>query len=483
VTNIAAFISLQDLGYPKPTFRDAVNISRGVNRRTGIAILAKLNVDICLANFTHNLKIISNTQIRVISQIISERHQRELADKLRNERVHERPLVHRAQMLAAIKFVALFGNETSGNVFQKRDDFDILGELALTINSLFDFGTFDSKADERINEREIVKQMGPLFELNNPEAPINGMVRIREMLGNILEKEKWKKQLKNDEESLKLADQFERIFVFITGIGFEAYRDMTFAVYSYYFGNRQQLLDGVVPISFNPFASGNLISWSAIKGFLEQSSTSLEGLVDSLNCAEGGNRFLLNYTCFRERPIMRLGPKQFFCVDPGFLLEKLTSGFFWSVMNALGEGGEDEDRDRTLAFSRLWGSLFEEYVLRRLEDAYSYGSCSPLLSRPKYDDGNEAFDAAIDFGELLIVIQIKGLFVNIDAKFSGDADKFMEGINEKFGMKRGAAIEQHYRNIQLAFDADPKNRCSIQGLDVSKTKLIFPLGLRPPDKV
>jgi hypothetical protein len=54
----------------------------------------------------------------------------------------------------------------------------------------------------------------------------------------------------------------------------------------------------------------------------------------------------------------------------------------------------------------------------------------------------------------------------------------VDGINEKFGIKRGAALEQHLRNIQLTFDANIRSRRSIPGQDVSKKKLIFPLDER-----
>ena len=43
------FVSLQELGYPKPTVADAVQLVRPLNKRAALTLLARLNVDLCLA--------------------------------------------------------------------------------------------------------------------------------------------------------------------------------------------------------------------------------------------------------------------------------------------------------------------------------------------------------------------------------------------------------------------------------------------------
>src|SRR5688572_28930068 len=99
------FVSLQELGHPKPTVADAVQLVRPLNKRSALTLLARLNVDLCLASFSRDPKTRNQTQERIISNVIAERRRRELADKLRTARLDQRPLVHRAQLLLAMKLV------------------------------------------------------------------------------------------------------------------------------------------------------------------------------------------------------------------------------------------------------------------------------------------------------------------------------------------------------------------------------------------
>jgi hypothetical protein len=222
------FVSLQELGYPKPTVADAVRVVRTLNKHAALTLLARFNVDLCLATFSGDRETRNRTQQRIISYIIAERRRRELADKLRTAQVDRRPLVHRAQLLLAIKLVLVFAQENGGNQFRSRDDYDVLGELALIINSLFDFENLTG-LDEAILAREMAVQMAPLFELNNPEPLGNGIVRMQTMLGEFYEPHTWQKVLRNG-VALNLAAHLEWVFTIVTGMNFLEAQDLTFAI-------------------------------------------------------------------------------------------------------------------------------------------------------------------------------------------------------------------------------------------------------------
>lgn len=464
------FVSLQELGYPRPSISDAIKIRERVNKRAGLLTLAKMNIDVCLADIPRNLNTRREIQEKIIRNIISERLRRELADKLKTARVDERPLVHRAQLLIAMKLVAGFGRDNGGNELKSRDDFDALGDLAMIINSLFDFENLAGLSRYEL-ARTLAAEMAPPFELMNPEPVGNGMVRIREMLERILPRRAWLKQLNGP----NIASQLERIFVFITGLDFRSFRDMTFAMYGFYWGRKDEILKKDESVVLDMSDPSSVVGLGSVGGFLRQNSFTLERLSDLLDAPDSGKSFLLDFTVWRMNPIWQIDADRYACIDPAFLLEKLTAGFFWSVMNALGAGGEDEDKERTLAFSRLWGSLFEEYVIKTLVEIFSDGPFASLLPRPPYENGDEAFDAVIDYGKSAIVVQIKGLFVPSAAKSSGEAGPFFTGIHGKFGLEPKAALEQHLRNIQMTFNENKGERRRVPGFDTASKRTVFPV--------
>jgi hypothetical protein len=178
------FVSLQELGHPKPRIEDAIQLVRTLNKEAALTLVTRMNVDLCLAGLSRDPETRNKTQERIISNIIAERRLNELKEKVRAARVDQRPLVHRAQLLLAIKLILAFAQDNGGNQFRTRDERDVLGELALIINSLFDFENLRG-LDAPTLAREVAAQMSPLFELNNPEPLGNGMIRMHTMLGEL----------------------------------------------------------------------------------------------------------------------------------------------------------------------------------------------------------------------------------------------------------------------------------------------------------
>jgi hypothetical protein len=110
----------------KPRIEDAIAIAKTLNREAALTVLARFNIDSCLATIGGNPSIRSDVQSKIISQTISERRRQELAEKLQGSKLHERPLVHRAQLLVAMKLVMAFGKDSGGNKLERRDDLDNL---------------------------------------------------------------------------------------------------------------------------------------------------------------------------------------------------------------------------------------------------------------------------------------------------------------------------------------------------------------------
>ena len=53
---VAAYISLPELGEPKPTLRDVVQIARTINRDAGLIVLAQMNLFLGAAAIKQDLE-------------------------------------------------------------------------------------------------------------------------------------------------------------------------------------------------------------------------------------------------------------------------------------------------------------------------------------------------------------------------------------------------------------------------------------------
>jgi hypothetical protein len=214
--------------------------------------------------------------------------------------------------------------------------------------------------------------------------------------------------------------------------------DLTFGVWAYY--NSLTITDIVEAQSlanFNPMNSRNVISGKYMVKALDRYAVNF-GEVAGLRFGRAdGPGFLTDHSALKSRPIWKFGDDNYLCIDPAFVQERLSSGVYWTIIKAL-------DADDGVHFARLWGRLFEQYLWAVLESIYP---AERVWRSPRYDDGNEAFDAVIDFGDRLVVIQAKATFAPVEAKYAPDPEKFFGGMASRFGDEPGAAIRQIRENL------------------------------------
>src|SRR5688572_25566777 len=98
-----------------------------------------MNVDLCLAGLSRDPQTRNKTQERIISNIIAERRLNELKEKVRTARVDQHPLVHRAQLLLAIKLILAFAQDNAETSFVPVMNATSWENWQLITNSLFDF--------------------------------------------------------------------------------------------------------------------------------------------------------------------------------------------------------------------------------------------------------------------------------------------------------------------------------------------------------
>ena len=125
---------------------------------------------------------------------------------------------------------------------------------------------------------------------------------------------------------------------------------------------------------------------------------------------------------FRQFPFMRLDANGVLILDLEFLAELLTSGVYWNIFDSL-------PPNRRESFKELWGRLFEIYGVALLKDFYPHAS-GILAADVNYNGGQ--VDALLDFGEAVVVFEIKSSLLTEAAKRGGDRSKFVADFERKF---------------------------------------------------
>ncbi len=467
---IATVISLTELGYSKPTWDDARKLVQGLNRDAAFIVLAQFNLFLAVASIQsyqdNDLKIRRFAQERVIANIISAKRLEEIRQKVGNADLVDRILVHRSLVMAGLRLVAAHAQAEGGNKLATRNDFDVLGELALILNSVTD------PAGEELTPCDIAAQIAPSREMeNHPDLGLT-LVRIERLLGAHL------KARAQAARAAEIAKRAEQVFTIATGgFNFESFRDLTFAMFAFSSTlDLESVLKDQGITYLNPHNPKNIVKADILDRFLALQAVEFERVPVFLAEGASDDRLLSDFTTFRQKPFWKFPDGAYVCVDPAFLMEKLAEGTYWWVMDGLGPDHHPESRERRGEFSSLWGYIFEDYVDEQLRYAHT-GREDALRQHPYYVKPNEeAFDDVVIDGSDIVVIQCKSAFLPIGARYSGKCEPFFDGLNRQFGSDVGAAAEQLFRNIEFAFGLEAQRR-QIRDVPLDKVRKVYPLAI------
>jgi hypothetical protein len=132
--------------------------------------------------------------------------------------------------------------------------------------------------------------------------------------------------------------------------------------------------------------------------------------------------FATDTVILRQNPVVALPGDKFLVLDRHFVSEMVSSGLYWQIFEKL----EGSQRER---LRELWGRLFELYVFELLGHYYP-AMCQMLRVDLSYTDGQ--IDALLDFGDVIIVIEVKASLLLRNARFSRDPAIFEQEIRKKF---------------------------------------------------
>lgn len=378
-----------------------------------------------------------------------------------------RPVFSRWQFLALMKRILLessnigIKNPSDDDETRRDEARQTLGDLNLMLGDLFfnedqaDKLNKNAAEPEKVHDELMVQWLFP-FELIHPPNVFQAIARNDEYF-NIFDK-------RTDEFKFSGGQSLAQRFAYLTGLEIREYLRLYFSVYIAHIELVKSESDYInanpSKINFDKeliFSRLNLDSKEK-EVFFQRAITDIPSLIESVKRDMASNRmWQFDFTTFRNSPLVyNTDSKEgFTCIDFSFLIEKLASGVYHTILNSLPEGNPDRGK-----FQSYWGYVFEQFINDRLREEYPSSLlanrfyANPHFNKKKSD---EVSDAILDYGDSIVLMEHKGGYLSLDEKYSGDVDKLLAGVANKFGLHK-KALEQLPRSIGKLFNEDESER-------------------------
>lgn len=313
-----------------------------------------------------------------------------------------RIVFHRLSLLVCMKLIFGLSNHDGKTL---KDD-SLVGEIALLANSFIG-------EDKYENDQDLILHSLPTWEISNLSDMAYSMARFDVLIRDQL--------LGPDPEIAALRGKLELEVERYDGLLLDEYLTLIFGLYSLVKENPG------VRISSASVAQNLKISPESVAKFFEHRSLPISAFRDRL-AADGWVKndvvtrladphFVKDITQIRQHPFLRIADNTHLVLDSSCVADLLSSGLYWSIFDSL-PGRPSSDRER---FRELWGRAFELYVVDLFKGFYGESKLSPLIADVEFqtDEGGGQIDAALDFGNEVILIEVKSCLLSLNAKCSG----------------------------------------------------------------
>jgi hypothetical protein len=384
-------------------------------------------------------------------------------------RMEERPLFHRQQLLVMMRrllTVSADDGELNPNPNDVTEVRYTLGKVATMISDLLSpaeqseklIGRTDEDDRERIHD-ELFAQLLPSSELTNPPDAPYSVIRNAEYF-KIFESRAGHFMF-TDGQSLAVR------FRSLAGLELRRYLMLVYCIYGYYeveSGSLNNLIND--PSRFNISKDTTFAKMDVTEGEIDAlfrlTASDIDELAEASRSAVAASSLLPYYGFgeFRRSPLVYTNETKRIAtvIDMGFLIEKISTGVYHTILSSLEGEDEAQQQDRKNFLRRYWGDVFEIYVNDRLHRALNlrrgHFFRSPIYDCPKLKKGKEAFDAVIDYGDSLVIMEHKGKYLKLEAKYSEKREVLIADLDERFGK----GVRQLADNIEVIFNADEEMR-------------------------
>jgi hypothetical protein len=127
-------------------------------------------------------------------------------------------------------------------------------------------------------------------------------------------------------------------------------------------------------------------------------------------------------SAFREKPL-NASNERYLTLDIAYVLDKAGRSLFWTAL----KNAPEKERNQLLVD---WGKLLERYLNLLLSE--NLGPQSTLVPNPRFDDGAEDCDAAIQEGRTLIMMEYKASTISNAIKYADDPTLLQKVLEERF---------------------------------------------------
>ena len=442
---------------------------RGFKLSNIVGELARLNTLLVLS--LHDDKKLQLVQRKLVQNFLDKEILDTLERKFGPEKMEQRPVFFPQQILTLLRMSLLVCTEKASLIADgKAEAGYALGRCCLMITDHL----LSKKQERAIAEGTNAKQRkhlglqtGPTRELYNPTDLLRAVARTDIIFSDLLESNR--DGLKKKLQGFDLSEEFRKA----AGISLSRYCDLVFVTFAYYASkDPKEFVEDETACAINPaslLASGT-VTRGELDGFLTLDSIRLQDLQAAIKTTKQALPSL-DFTAFRQRPMIEFPGGNLMCINPSFLLEKLSTGLHWTIVNSFG-GNRQKSKKALDAF----GLLFELYVDRIMQQVYP-SKLKLFSSFPKFANGDEAFDGALCLGDHLVAFEYKGGSLTLEAKYSGKIRLFECELDRKFGLGKDGGVFQLARKIELLFHRDRSRRYRIPDLDklISKITKITPV--------
>lgn len=453
-------IGWRDLTGERGTEQHVADLVKNLNRMSALISLARINILLAVDRFRRDNDLTTKVQRFLAGNFLDDDVLSRLKAKFGSERLDVRSIFHSQQVLLLGRYVLIYGSIDGGAETEESNEArGILGKCLLLVSDLLVPPNMAADLRDKTKpkpKRSIVLQLSAAsgLEVNNPPDLRSSVARSDAIFGEIL---------KRTPSDLNLAAVFRER----TGMEISEYLDFNVgSLVNYIACDPDELMGRADPYFLNPTTFFPAEVKDSAENFWKLELGTLERYRDELTAATKVVPHH-NFTAFRKRPFFRTNGA---CIPihPCFVQEKLEAGLFWTIFHTM-----KDDTERYALFS-LWGRLFETYITESLTAAAN--GKNQFIPFPKYaDDKQEAFDGILSNGPISVVFESKAGFLRAESKFSEDPVILIPDLEDKFGSAKSGALWQMASNITQAFDKKRVRRRGIEGLDLTKTRVVVPV--------
>ena len=417
------------------TYDEVAAVAANLNRAEALHFLGFLNLLLSSATaeaeLTGTVEPLRDVQTYVFREVVSADLLRRLKERFASASLMDRPILHRTQMLLAIRLVATHGQTEGGNRLQVRGEFDVIGDLLFLINGLFrQERSIEGSGDTAL---WLAASMVPMHETENPPDVSLSWPRIQDLLIN---------RLPSAGPNPAVIEAVQKVTATSTGLSLQGSIDLSWMLFSYWAGpSFQELMRNRGRAYLNPAVGHEVVSAEHLQRAITVLGVRFDELAEHLRIDQYSQATLFDLSRFRSRPLWMMPDGLILCIDAVFMLERLGPHAFWSVMNAL------DSATRRHQFSSAWGLAFERYCLTRLAVIFRGKKWNASHNPTDSATNDELADMVAVRKGSAILIECKGTFIRTADKYSGNPLRFFRGTTKKFGCGKHGGVHQLLRSI------------------------------------